>query len=222
MTIKYFSLGDDAAEDDGNLSEYFLDTTESYQDAKNLDSKRYILVGRTGSGKSAILAHIKNSFKDSSNYLCVEVKLSGDYLKVVVQTESFHNLRKAKGLQNILYKLTWQYLIMVCVLREKYGGNRPLKDGRYASGVDLRAYKFMSRVKSLSIGEQTPSDIIMGLIKEISITVQGIGIKGQPEKESNKAYKITNELIKETEDFHEKGFWDVIGGDKLFLLFDDL
>jgi energy-coupling factor transporter ATP-binding protein EcfA2 len=214
------TLGDFSAENDPNLSKYFLDDTPEYSAARNIDDHRYVLLGRTGSGKSAILSHINETFEEDNRILCVFIRPGKSYLDAVVQTQEFHELKAAHGLQHILYKLIWNYVIMVAVLREKYGSNGPMKRSEFLTGEKLRAYKFLKRVKQLSKQDQTLFDIFIDLIKEVSVTIKGIGISGG--QKDGSSYEIMRDLIKETEDFHEKGFWDVVGGDKLYLLFDDL
>lgn len=220
MAINDISLGDFAAENDPRLSEYFLDDTHEYNSAKKINDYRYILLGRTGSGKSAILSHLNENFKVNNRFLCVFIRPEKSYLDAIVQTQEFHDLKQAKGLQHILYKLIWNYVIMVSVLRQKYGPGGPMKRHEFLFGDKLRAYKFLKRANQLAQEEQTLFDVFFGLLQEIRISIQGISAAGRPQEKSS--YEIMRDLIKETEDFHEKGFWDVVGGDKLYLLFDDL
>jgi hypothetical protein len=220
MAISDISLGDFSAENDPNLSKYFLDDTPEYSAAKNIEDHRYILLGRTGSGKSAILSHIYEKFEKDNRFLCVFIRPGKSYLDAVVQTQEFHDLRESQGLQHILYKLIWNYVIMVSVLRQKYGHRGPVRKGELLFGEKLRAYKFLKRANQLAQEDQTLFDIFIGLIKEISVSIKGVNISGKPKESSS--YEIMRDLIKETEDFHKKGFWDVVGGSKLYLLFDDL
>ena len=57
--IRDIPLGDFSAEYDTNLSEYFVEDISAYPFAKDFADHRYVLLGRTGSGKSAILSYIK-------------------------------------------------------------------------------------------------------------------------------------------------------------------
>ncbi|MGF1520979.1 MAG: P-loop ATPase, Sll1717 family [Leptolyngbyaceae cyanobacterium] len=220
MAINDISLGDFSAENDRNLSKYFLDDTPEYSAAKNINDHRYILLGRTGSGKSAILSHIYEKHKEDNRFLCVFIRPGKSYLDAVVQTQEFHDLKESEGLQNILYKLIWNYVIMVSVLKQVYGHRGPMKRHKFLSGEKLRAYRFLQRVEQLAQEDQTLFDVFIGLIKEINFSIKGIDISCGTKE--NSSYKIMRDLIKETEDFHEKGFWDVVSGKKLYLLFDDL
>jgi energy-coupling factor transporter ATP-binding protein EcfA2 len=220
MTLDDISLGDFSAENDVNLKDYFLDETYACISAKNFNDHRYILLGRTGSGKSAILSHIHEKFRHDDNYICAFIRPNQSYLDAVVQTDIFHEFKKTEGLQPILYKLIWQYVIMVAVIREKYGHSGPRKKGRLLVGSHLKAYKFLNKVQELSADDKTLFDVIIDLIKEIKISLSGITITS--ESKQNSAYQIMRDLVKETDEFHKKGFWDVVGGKKLYLLFDDL
>ncbi|MBE9111913.1 hypothetical protein IQ273_21130 [Nodosilinea sp. LEGE 07298] len=220
MAFKDISLGDFSAENDPNLSDYFLGDTNEYCAARNIDDHRYIVLGRTGSGKSAILSHINETLEADNRFICAFIRPGKSYLDAIVQTQEFHELKQAKGLQHILYKLIWNYVIMVAVLRQKYGHGGPMKRNEFLFGDKLRAYKFLKRANQLARDEQTLFDVIISLVKEVNLSIKGFSISGQPK--GNSSYEIMRDLIKEAEDFHEKGFWDVVGGSKLYLFFDDL
>ncbi|QCS50018.1 hypothetical protein FEK30_11550 [Picosynechococcus sp. PCC 11901] len=215
------SLGDFSAENDLNLSEYFVEDTPAYRASEDINDDRYILLGRTGSGKSAILSHINSKFRDNSNYICAFIRPEKSYLEAIIQTDEFFELKTIKGLEKILFKLIWQYVIMIEVLREKYGHNGPARKLKLLIGNDLKAYKFLNKVNQLSRENQTLADVIINLLKEIKIQIKDISVSAGKDARSS-SYEVTHGLIKETESFHKNGFWDVVGGAKLYLLFDDL
>jgi hypothetical protein len=220
MGIKDISLGDFSAENDSNLSQYFVEEIVAYQAAEDIKDTRYVLIGRTGSGKSAILSHISSKFKDDRNYIVASIRPTASYLDAIVKTEDFAKLRQVEGLEPIFYKLIWHYLIMIAVLRSKYGTHGPIKKGRLLIGNDLQAYKFLNRAKQLTTDHITFLDIAIRLIKDISLSIGQLKITTNTT--GNLPYEITRDLFQEVETFHEKGFWDVVGGSKLYLLFDDL
>lgn len=56
--IENRDLGDLTAERDKNLRLYFVEDIPAYKNAVELDNRKYILMGRTGAGKSAIISQI--------------------------------------------------------------------------------------------------------------------------------------------------------------------
>ncbi len=218
--IRDISLGDFSAECDGNLSQYFVDDITAYQAAIDFEDHRYILLGRTGSGKSAILSHIKSNFSGDRNFIVTTIRPSIDYLDAIVRTERFAKLREVQGLESIVYKLIWNYIIMIEVLREKYGSDGPMKKGKLVIGQDLSAYNFLNKAKALSKENLTLFDLTMSIIDELELSLPGIKIATK--KTDNIPFEITRNLLHEAENFHKNGFWDVVGGAKLYLLFDDL
>ena len=218
--IRDISLGDFSAEDDNKLGEYFLDTTNAYISATDFSDNRYILLGRTGSGKSAILSYIKEERGNDKKHLCVLIKPDKSYLDAVIKTDSFYELKQADNVQGILYKLIWQYVIIVAVLKEKYGPEGPLNKRALLHGDGLKAYRFLKRVDQLSKENLTFTDTLCQLVDEINISIKGFSVKGEKIKESSRDMMVS--LIRDTNNFHDNHFWDIVGGDKLYLLFDDL
>jgi hypothetical protein len=109
---------------------------------------------------------------------------------------------------------------MIGVLREKYGHGGPVKKGKFVMGKDLSAYKFLNKTKALSRDNLTLFDFTMSLIEDIQVSFKGVKLTNS--KSENLPYKITKDLLHDVENFHENGFWNVVGGAKLYLLFDDL
>lgn len=64
MDLQKIDLGKDEAEQDQRLHEYFLKTA-SYRNA--LTGQKTIIVGRKGSGKSAIFSLLQSELENSGN-----------------------------------------------------------------------------------------------------------------------------------------------------------
>ena len=108
-------------------------------------------------------------------------------------------------------------------MREEYGHGGPSKKGKLLIGKDLTAYKFINQTKALSKGDMTLFDLMTSIIKELQLSILGSGVKiSTKSSEKNPPNKIFQNLIHEVESFHENGFWDVVAGAKLYILFDDL
>ncbi|RDV38731.1 hypothetical protein DV096_07955 [Bradymonadaceae bacterium TMQ3] len=221
MTLQKAFLGDITAEGDTSLSKYFISSTPSFSSAIDLNNKRCFLIGRTGAGKSAIINEIQERFAHDKNHLCVSIQPDKAYLDKVVQSREFLEISKDSQFSQIIFKLVWHYVIMIRVLQEKYGPEGPKKTWQLLIGEDFKAYRFLKKARQLTTDGLTMSDTVIGLIKTIGLSV---GKLTATLDSNNKNIELTefHRLIKETDNFFENGFWDVLRGHKLYLLFDDL
>lgn len=104
MDLLKIDLGKDEAESDVNLNKYFL-RTGSYQKAK--DGRKTLVVGRKGSGKSAILTLLQS---ESNNVLITPDQYSWsalkDYKEIGILPEQAHtNAWKLTLLSSIIWKM---------------------------------------------------------------------------------------------------------------------
>lgn len=220
IPIQDISLGDFSAELDQRLHEYFLEETPSYKSAISFDDNRYILLGRTGSGKSAILSHIRERFGSNKDYLCVLIKPDEHYLDIIVRTNQFNYLKKAGDIRGLLYKLVWHYTIIASILEEKYGDAGPRKKMQLLMGNDLKAYNFLEKLGKVSRENLTFTDRIFQVIDIISVDIKFVKLKN---KEENKQIdQELLELVKDVQVFRGNYLKDILEGQKIYLLFDDL
>ncbi len=104
MDLSKIDLGRDEAESDVNLNKYFL-RTGSYQRAK--DGTKTLIIGRKGSGKSAILTLLQS---ESVNVLITPDQYSWsalkDYKEIGILPEQAHtNAWKLTLLSSIIWKM---------------------------------------------------------------------------------------------------------------------
>lgn len=198
-------LGFLAAESDRELEEVFIETRE-FRSAEDLDDPRCILLGRTGSGKSAILRALTKKYSNSSEYIVVNIHPGATYLDEMVRGLDDGGLDGQSHV--IAYKLAWHYVIMTRVLRARFP-NGP--NGIILRGEKLKAYRFLEKADQLTRDEKTITDVFLSIFEEIKVGFF-----------SGKIANPAISLMKETEKFFDNGFWEVVGGAKLFVLFDDL
>ena len=112
---KHDSIGAAAAEEDeAFLSECFYDSGD-LEALLDCDNTRRILVGRTGTGKTALLLKIRNN-EEHSIWIDPE-DLSLQFLSNSTIIRYLHQL----GVQlEIFYKLLWKHVFAVELIREKF------------------------------------------------------------------------------------------------------
>lgn len=104
----------DAAEDDKYLFDCFIDTGDLSLLTDTKDSK-CIVLGRTGSGKSALLEVIKNSEENTISLLPQELSLN--YITNSTIIRFFENL----GIKlDLFYQLLWRHVLVVELIKKKY------------------------------------------------------------------------------------------------------
>ncbi|UCZ55623.1 ATP-binding protein [Desulfurispirillum indicum] len=106
MTISEIDWGNDSAEKDAHLLEYFVDS-KAFQRVS--EGRKSIVVGRKGSGKSALLKKLGEHFSEQSNtYLTVLTPKYNNIRTVLNDTA----LRKDFG-EEIFFQHTW--LRQICL-----------------------------------------------------------------------------------------------------------
>ncbi|NER25831.1 MAG: hypothetical protein F6J96_35080, partial [Symploca sp. SIO1C2] len=145
-----------------------------------------------------------------------------NFLDLIVQTDDFLQIKSIKGLENVLFKVIWQYAIIATILREKYRGKSELKRWKLINGQDLKAYRFLKKTNQLADEEKTFTDILSELIKEVGIKIGGIGTISLKNSDKKPSVETAKEIIKETQNFHKGDFWNIVRGSKVYILFDDL
>jgi hypothetical protein len=219
MPLRNVNLGDYSAENDRQLCEYFISDTVACKSARDLEDPRYILVGRTGAGKSAILQDIEHNFGDNKNYIVAFIKPNDKqlFLDLVIQSEEFHGVKSMP--QDVLFKVIWHYVIVAAVLRERYSDGFSRKD--FLSGPNLKAYTFLKKANELAEEEKTATDVFIGMLKEVGAKLGAFNIKFEISEKQAKN-KIVNTLLRESQVFTRDDLYSVIGGKKVYILFDDL
>src|SRR5262249_13651577 len=126
-------IGSQVAEDEADsLKGYYLDN-KYFQEASRFtfrlgeriskfgtDHKHVFFIGRTGSGKSAILEMIRQQKKDADRILSI----NNDDIATRLLLRNPDILSVPQFLQHLLFKSLWKYIILTNILKLIYG-NKP-------------------------------------------------------------------------------------------------
>ncbi len=186
------SLGDSAAENElGDLSRYFLQTA-TYAAATKGTVKT--IVGRKGSGKTALWARIRNKLRSKKASVIVDLKPEG-YQLVRLREDVLEHLSFGQKLH--LATAFWEYLLMLEIAnkiiekdRTLYARNPRLTEGyiqlsEYISDYnDLGDTDFGERLHKLSTGLagklSSDRDVMVGKFNGHDLTnkIYAVDIKG--------------------------------------------
>jgi len=218
-------LGDLTAERDKNLSLYFVEDTPAFKHSLDISDHKYILMGRTGSGKSAIIRQIIRMCNEKDGYTYSLIDHNKHDLDYIVEASKQEFESMPENIEYIIYKLSWHYTIIINMLRNKYKES-PLQSFKAHSDVDKIVYDFLKQIDSPSIFSMTMADLFLSLIRLIKVKVTVGGSSNKMEVEAFNAQhqegKTYSNILVSTEKFVQNNLRDVIGGDKLYILIDDL
>jgi len=123
MLLNRIDWGDDSAEKDKHLLEYFV-SSDAFQ--RLAERRRALVVGRKGSGKSALLKKLEEKFSSESDTYVVRIAPNFNTLRTVLNDQ---DLRTGFG-EEIFFQHTWLRQILTDCLCEI--GHRA--KGTYCSG----------------------------------------------------------------------------------------
>lgn len=131
MNISEIDWGDDSAEKDSNLLRYFI-TSKSFQ--RIAEKRKSIVVGRKGSGKSALLKKLEDHFRTQEKTIVIRVAPKFNTLRAVLNDQ---NLQESFG-EEIFFQHTWLrqlYLDFLCSIGHREKGAYVSGSIEYARGV---------------------------------------------------------------------------------------
>jgi hypothetical protein len=120
---KYESVGSADAENDSHLDEVFIDKGE-YDALVDVSNPRSIIIGRTGSGKSAL---IKKILSEQSHVVRIEPDVLS--LKYLSNSTILEYLRSLDVNLHFFYKILWKHVFVVEIIKLYLGeeGNKKQK-----------------------------------------------------------------------------------------------
>ncbi|MGF1525660.1 MAG: P-loop ATPase, Sll1717 family [Candidatus Competibacterales bacterium] len=201
MQLNQIDWGDDSAEKDENLLEYFV-SSDAFD--RLINRRRSLVVGRKGSGKSALLKKLDNYFSNEENTHVVKITPNFNTLRVVLNDTS---LQTGFG-EEIFFQHTWLRQILISCLCKI--GHRA--KGTYCSGSLAFA---RSLAKSSNATSRDLVENIIDILKRLKLKVGNLGEFGLSlEKEFRNASDI--------EEFQHHTIELCKGGARFVALVDDL
>lgn len=201
MNINQISWGDDSAEKDAYLLEYFV-ASESLK--RLAEKEKGIVIGRKGSGKSALLKKLDQVFRDQDNTTVIKVAPKYNSIRTILNDK---DISSNFGVE-IFFQHTWLrqiYLDLVCSI----GHNAK---GRYASG----SCEFAREIAQQQ--GRTSKDIVENIADVLSKVKAKVGDLGEFGLELEK--ELRNIADVEALEHHVNSL--VIDKEKAVVLIDDL
>jgi hypothetical protein len=167
--LERVDLGDLAAENEIQaLHRYFVKTPQ-YQEARQGHAR--VVVGRKGSGKTAIFYAVRDSVKHTGNPLVLDLKPEGHQFTRLRETVMVH---LGEGMQ--LHTLTafWTYLLLLELARKILESER---QSAYSSPESLETYSHFKKLYEAEAGEQEGdfSERLMALVNRLMERFPGPG-----------------------------------------------
>jgi len=207
------TIGDHVAEHEADsLPRYYLEN-DYYLKASSfsMNSKELFFIGRTGSGKSAILEMIRRNRYDASRVLSIT---SDDFATQLLL--SHPDISKIpKYLKPLIFKSLWKYIIISNILKIIYGQNSS-KWRLYTESENDDSYQILLKFGELISTKRSLTDQVLSFIQTIK-KIENLE-KMDKADASNKLYKI----FKIVYNFEKKELSHHIKNYYLHVLFDDL
>jgi energy-coupling factor transporter ATP-binding protein EcfA2 len=207
-----FEVAEQEAED---LPDYYF-YNDYYQKASKFskEQKELFFIGRTGSGKSAILEMIRRKKGDSSRV----ISITEEDFAVQILLSSQEVSAIPTQYRNLAFKTLWKYVIIVNILKTLYGDD--YKWTNFIHGDSKEAHELLNRFGELAKEQRTFTDQVISFlqrIQEVSIANIG-GIKtgsGDTKSDLYNLFKVLN-------DFERHQLKDHVSKKYLYVLIDDL
>jgi len=210
-------IGSEVAEmESEELSDIYVENI--YYDKASSFSKsnrELFFIGRTGSGKSAILEMIRHKKGDEARV--IDISEEDFAVQLLLSSEEVTNI--SPQFRQLAFKTLWKYIIITNILKKIYGGDTH-KWSSLIYGEGKEARELLKIFGELSINQQTLTDQIFSFLQKIQqISIMGVGVT----KESNNS--ATNDiysLFKILRNFEKESLASHVKGKFIYVLIDDL
>ena len=142
-----------SAEREENLNNYYVNN-EFYEKAISKDSKKAFFIGRTGSGKTAILERIK---RETSRKI-ISINPEDFAFQIMERSTVLKKLTECKINLDLFYKTMWKYIFITELLKEIYGTERfnflkeKIQKFFKKDKIAVRSYEFLLKNNELEEG----------------------------------------------------------------------
>lgn len=200
MKISDIEWGDDSAEKDRHLLQYFVASDALGRLSRKSKS---MVIGRKGSGKSALLAKLKQEFLDQPNTHVVTIAPKYNSIRVVLNEKSI----TAEFGREIFFQHTWLrhiYLDILCTVGHQGAEIYPSESVRFARDVAIQQGRTSKDM----------TENVMDILQKIKLQAGKLGEFGlHVEKELRKHAEV------ESLEFHVDS---LTKSSKVVVLIDDL
>ena len=165
------NIGTISAESDTEfLEQCFLETPE-FEELCNFKSKKMIILGRTGSGKTAIL----NKIKERVDYY-IEIKPDTFALQYITNVPFVSKMEKEKVNLDIFYKFLWLHELISQIIKNYFSYNRrklidELSEKVSDIGRISQLKKYLNEYDGIFFDEGTTEKITKEIEKQIAATI---------------------------------------------------
>lgn len=139
------SIGEADAESDQNFLEECFTDTGDYQTLADPRASQRIIVGRTGAGKSALICHLKDSEEN-----VIEIPPENLSLNYISNSDIINTLEKSGVKLDLFYKLLWQHVFAVELLRAKFDLTTEEKTNSWLTSL-LRRFRQTNQTKERAL-----------------------------------------------------------------------
>ena len=160
-----FNIGGISAETDRLLESCFL-VTKHYESVVDMNDPHFALIGRSGTGKTAIIEKIAREFDHS-----IRIKPETLAFQFLGSSEMIINLRKNNINLDYFYKLLWRHVFVVEILKHFFPeeSRRISQIRQLLEKIQLRGRKDKDRERAISYLDQWGASILQAPQERVQI-----------------------------------------------------
>jgi hypothetical protein len=139
---RHIDIGSLEAEDDRFLIKSFIEKDE-FRAISSLASQKCIVLGRTGSGKSALLRRLEETQQN-----LVRIKPEEMSLRFLSNSDIIEYFRRLDIKLDLFYKVLWKHVFIVEILKLHYGKEKVVRENKIQSFFEGIEFRFNKKKKN--------------------------------------------------------------------------